>query len=245
MDRMATPWRVLDAAPAEGERGAGGRGADDGSRQGASQATNDRRRSVLLGLGLTAVAAAAVVAFLLASGDRGSGAIPSFGLESDPVGVAASGGPVLVVDVGGAVRRPGLYRLALGSRIADAIEAAGGFGPRVDAEAAAASLNLAAPLKDGDRVRVPSRDDRPAATTRPGPAGGRSPGPGAGGSAPIDINHATAAELDALPGIGPATAARILAAREEKPFTSVEELKSRKIVGQSTFDKIRALVTAG
>jgi competence protein ComEA len=145
----------------------------------------------------------------------------------------------LVVEVVGAVAKPGVYHLAAGSRIGDAIGAAGGFGPRVSAERVAAELNLAAVLHDGDRILVPSRDG-PA----PSLAGGKGKGAGASPGL-VDLNHATEAELDALPGIGPVTAAKIVAARNESPFASVDELRSRGLIGQKTFDKLRPLITVG
>jgi competence protein ComEA len=143
------------------------------------------------------------------------------------------------VDVQGAVVRPGIVHLPSGSRIADAIAAAGGYGPRVAADRVGQMLNLAALLKDGDQVIVPSRDD-PAAG--PAATGGGPTATGSGGSGPVDLNRATAAELDGLPGIGPVTATKIIAARDEQAFSSVDDLRTRKILGQATFDKIKSLV---
>ncbi|OGO57590.1 MAG: hypothetical protein A2V85_10465 [Chloroflexi bacterium RBG_16_72_14] len=162
---------------------------------------------------------------------------PSFGLAGGSVDPALGGGPELVVEVGGAVARPGVYRLPPGSRVGDAIVAAGGFGARVDAGAADRQLNLAAGLHDGDEVHVPTRGE--AAATGGGDGGGGV----AGGL--IDVNSASAEQLDTLPGIGPATAAKIIAAREEQRFASVDDLRARKVVGEATLEKIRDLVTAG
>lgn len=159
--------------------------------------------------------------------------------DGSPVGGPA--GAALVVDVAGAVRRPGVYRLAPGSRVVDAVTAAGGFGPRVDVNAAS-HINLAAVLHDGEQVRVPSRDDTPA-TSAATPVADAGRGPSSAGL--VDVNTASAAALDALPGIGPATSAKIIAARDEAPFTTVDELRSRGVLGEATFAKVRDLVVVG
>ena len=151
--------------------------------------------------------------------------------------MASSAPKDLVVDVQGAVVRPGIVHLPAGSRVADAIAAAGGYGPRVAADRVGQTLNLAALVKDGDQVVVPSRDDR--GPTMPTGSGGSGT---AGGGGPIDLNHATVAELDALPGIGPVTAAKIVAARDEQAFASVDDLRTRKILGAATFEKVKDLV---
>ncbi len=163
----------------------------------------------------------------------------------------ASVQPTIVVEVTGAVVHPGVYHLPPGSRIADAVTAAGGYSARVDAGRADLALNLAHPLTDGDEIRVPSRDDPPSAAAG-GSGGGATSGAGGGGgggtaggsgpTGPIDLNSATAAQLDTLPGIGPVTAAKIIAARDQARFRSVDDLKTRKLLGPATFEKVRPLV---
>ncbi len=148
----------------------------------------------------------------------------------------------VVVDVQGAVLRPGVHRLVAGSRVGDAIAAAGGYSSQVDIDGAAALLNLAAPLADGAKVHVPSRGEAATGSGPPRDPSVIEPG-GAGGL--INVNSATTAELDTLPGIGPVTAGKIIAAREQAPFASVDELLNREVVGPSTFEKIRELVTVG
>jgi competence protein ComEA len=148
---------------------------------------------------------------------------------------------MVVVDVGGAVARPGVYQLPAGSRVADAIDAAGGYAVTVDADLVDRQLNLAAPVTDGQKLRVPVRGEAPQADAiDPGSvtAGGET----AGSTGPIDLNRAAADALDTLPGVGPVTAAKIIASREEQPFTSVDDLLARKVVGAATMEKIRPLV---
>jgi competence protein ComEA len=220
------PWRALEvpATPVA-------RGSDP-------PPGGERQRLLMSAVAVAGAVVLAVAAFVVASGSA-SPAVQvdarSFPVASAGLGAAPAGGDELVVEVEGAVVRPGLVRLSPGSRVADAIAAAGGYGPRVDVDRARAEINLAALVADGSRIIVPSRDetpppDRPISTDTTG-------------SALIDINSATSAELEELPGIGPVTAAKIIAAREEQPFGSVEELRSRKVLGEATFGKIRELVT--
>jgi len=239
MDSAPPPWRVFDAGPASPPTADGLAAGKPNERVAAMPVTP----AVAVGL-LVAVAGLVVAAVLVLGTPHGDLALDAAGRalpgSSDATG-SVGGGDVVIVDVAGAVLRPGVYRLAPGSRVGDAVAAAGGYGPRVDAERVQAELNLAAVVHDGDHIVVPSRDD--AAATAPAGSGG---GTGAGGGAGrIDLNRGTEAELESLPGIGPATAAKIIASRSETPFKTVDELLQRKLVGQKTFDAIKALVTVG
>ena len=146
----------------------------------------------------------------------------------------------LVVHVVGAVRRPGLYRLREGARVADAVARAGGAVRGADL----AALNLAAPLVDGTQVLVPHRTSSavPSASGSGGSAG-TSDGSGAP-AAKVSLSSATAEELDTLPGVGPVTAQKILDYRAEHgPFGSVDELDVVPGIGPATIEQLRDLVT--
>jgi competence protein ComEA len=151
-----------------------------------------------------------------------------------------TGAQLLIVDIEGAVSVPGLHQLPNGSRLGDAIAAAGGYAPSVDIDAATRLLNLAEKVTDGQQIRVPMLGDSSAAPPTPATPGGSEPN-SVGGL--VDLNHASAEELDTLPGIGPVTAAKIIDARAQAPFASVDDFGSRGVVGPSTFEKLRDLVT--
>lgn len=196
--------------------------------------TGDRIAAAALA---TAIAAVGLGAWLL----LGSGGVASPGASAalDPFGepsasTAAADSDVLVVDVEGAVLRPGIIQLPVGSRVADAIQAVGGYGPHADLAAAAAQVNLAAILRDGQQIVVP------VVGSSSGPGSGSG---GAGGL--VDLNSASPEALDALPGIGPVTVQKIVAARAEQPFASLEEMVTRKVLTNAQVDKIRDLVTLG
>jgi competence protein ComEA len=136
----------------------------------------------------------------------------------------------VVVDVVGAVRRPGLYRLAQGARIADAVARAGGATRKADL----ALINLAAPLADGEQVIVPGRGTAVAGATA---------APGAAPTGPVHLSTATLEQLDTLPGIGPVTAQKILDYRQEHgAFSSVDELDAVPGIGPARLDQLKDLV---
>ena len=186
---------------------------------------------------VTALVAVGLGAWLMLAVGAATG--PTADQLVDPFGSApASGAPVspdrVIVDVEGAVVQPGIIELAGGARVADAIDAAGGYAPEADLEAAAAQVNLAAVVHDGQQIVVPTV----------GVSAGGGPGGGSVGGL-VNLNSASSDALDALPGIGPATVQKIVAARAEKPFGSLDELVSRKVLTSAQLDKIRSLVTVG
>jgi competence protein ComEA len=188
----------------------------------------------------TALVAVGLGAWLLLA--VGTAAGPTADELLDPFASAGASVPplaaqTLVVDVEGAVIHPGIIELSAGARVADAVAAAGGYGPKADLVAAAAQVNLAALVRDGQQIVVPAIDAPPG-----------SGGPNGGGGAPgglVDLNSASPEALDALPGIGPVTVDKIVAARTERPFGSLEELVARKVLTNAQLDKIRDLVTLG
>jgi competence protein ComEA len=190
------------------------------------------------------VAVFGLLAVLVLAGNRlartGTADAPEVVAALEPV--AAPAPKRMVVHVVGAVRRPGLYRLREGMRVADAVTRAGGATGRADL----AALNLAAPLVDGTQVLVPPR--APAAQAG-APSGAASTGPSAGSAAAgamakVSLATATAEQLDELPGVGPVTAQKILDYRAEHgPFSSVDDLDDVPGIGPTRVEQLRDLVT--
>ncbi len=186
------------------------------------------------------VAVGGLLVVLVLAGHRlagtGAASAPEAAAPLEPV-TAAPARQVLIVHVVGAVRRPGLYRLREGARVADAVARAGGANGRADL----AALNLAAPLVDGTQVLVPPRA---VAVAAPGsPATGSSVGTSAPAPKP-SLSTATAEQLDELPGVGPVTAQEILDYRAEHgAFRSVDDLDAVPGIGPARIEQLRDLVT--
>ncbi len=218
-------------------------------------------RPAVVGVLVVTVAAVLVLGLRVAwaRSDVGDVVAPGGGARAGPVGVAAGVAPVgvpasaaappgtspgatpspdgdavVVVHVVGRVRHPGVRRLPVGSRVADAVAAAGGAASGADL----AAVNLARVLVDGEQVRVPRPGEAPAA----GAAGG-SGSPGAAPGAPVSLSTADASTLDTLPGIGPVLAQRIVDWRTEHGrFTTVDELAEVSGIGEKLLAQVRPLV---
>jgi competence protein ComEA len=181
-----------------------------------AEARVDPARQGVLALVLVAVVAAAVAGFLLLRGRPSEQPV-----TPPPVTSGTTTGSLLVVDVAGQVRHPGLVRLHPGARVDDALRAAGGVLPGTST----GTLNLAAKVQDGEQVLV-------------GASAGPSAGPGL-----LDLNTATAQDFDALPGIGPVLADRIVSWRTEHGrFGSVDQLREVSGIGESKFQSLKAKV---
>ncbi len=239
MDPNPMPWRTIDAAVTITP-------AVDVVPTSTSRTRITRGTLVVI----VATGLVSVAAFVLAFGSGTSGALdvvgaaafvsptPTDGGSADPLASSGVRGSSIVVEIVGAVVKPGVYALPVGSRVGTLVDAAGGYGPRVDTARASHDLHLASVLRDGDQIRVPARDD-PASSAGAGSTSGSIPSAPTG---PLDLNEATSDQLDALPGIGPVTAAKIVASREQTRFTAVGDLQTRKLVGQKTFDGLKDLV---
>lgn len=183
---------------------------------------------------LGAVGAIAVLLLLLVRhlGGGGAAAAPPITPVRAPSASRPAPAKLLVIDVAGAVRHPGLYRMRDGSRIDDAIASAGG----PTAKAQLDTVNLAAPVADGEQVVVPGRGVDGVVAASP-PDAGSSP------SAPLDLNSATLEQLENLPGVGPVTAQKILDYRQQHgAFHSVDELQGVPGIGPAHMAQLKGLV---
>lgn len=136
----------------------------------------------------------------------------------------------IVVYVSGAVKNPGVVSMAHGTRVVDAVKLLGGPTETANMQ----SVNLAAPLVDGQQIHVPDREETAA-------GGGTA---GTAGRGKININTADAAALDTLPGIGPSTAQKIIDYRKNKgPFSSLEDIKSVPGIGESKYQNLKEYIT--
>lgn len=159
------------------------------------------------------------------AGAPGAAPGPPDGGGADAVG-SSGGAELVVVHVVGAVAAPGVVRLPAGSRVEDAVAAAGGAAPEADL----AGINLARVLVDGEQVVVP----RPGEPAAPAAAGGAAASTG-----PVSLNSASLAELDALPGVGPVLAQRIV---DGRPYTAVDQLDEVSGIGPTLLERLRPLV---
>lgn len=135
------------------------------------------------------------------------------------------------VDISGGVKNPGVYQLKDGSRIEEGIKVAGGFADNANEEYISKYLNLAQKLQDGSKVYVPLEGEQAL--------GSQTAVAGTSNQAKVNINTATQAELEALPGIGPVTASKIISGR---PYQQTDELQSKKIISNTVFGKIKDLL---
>ena len=136
----------------------------------------------------------------------------------------------IYIDVSGAVNQPGVYQLGLGSRVEDALRAAGGLSEGASTQWIATNLNRAMVLVDGAKIYIPSQSE-----TQSSNAGASSSLVKTLGEK-INLNSASQSELESLTGVGPVTAVKIISGR---PYQTIEELVSKKILGQKTFDKLK------
>jgi len=179
---------------------------------------------LLIGAGLAYMRARPAAAVAPPSGAVSASASP---------GASAAPANTIVVDVVGAVRKPGVYDFAQGARVVDAVRQAGGFLPDAEPQA----INLARPLVDGEQIVVPKKGETPA-----GPATGGGAAQQPGGK--VNINNASVSDFDGLPGIGPVLAQKIVDYRDQHgPFHSVQDLMKVSGIGQKKFDSLKDLIT--
>lgn len=135
---------------------------------------------------------------------------------------------LIAVDVSGAVKSPGVYKLMIGSRIEDAVKISGGFIETANFDYIAKNLNMAAKLSDGAKIYIPFAGENLIIQTQSGVGGSTA--------SKVNINSSSQSELESLPGIGPVTASKIISGR---PYQKVEDILNKKVVSKSVFEKIK------
>ncbi len=183
-----------------------------------------------LPLALSTVGIVLIIGGIFATGLNKSKPNPSSSGQAFPKESLVNSQKTISVDVSGAVNRPGVYKLSEGARLEDAIAASGGFSDLANKEYISKSLNLAQKLADGSKVYVPAEGDTS------GSFAPRSTVAGASNQVKVNINTSSQAELEALPGIGPVTASKIIS---DRPYQAIEELTAKKIVSKAVFEKIK------
>lgn len=143
-------------------------------------------------------------------------------------------GNFIMVDVEGAVQKPGVYKVSDTSRIQDALIAAGGISAQADRDYMAKTINLAATLSDGQKVYIPAQGEESSGSVQ------STTNTSSSVTGLININTASASDLDTLPSVGAVTAQKIIAGR---PYQQVSDLQDKKIVNSSTYTKIKDLVS--
>ncbi len=202
-----------------------------------NQIGDPRVRAVAL---LVAAAVAGFVWYRMGRADAARPLAPTTGRSTAAAARPTTTRPPLCGHVAGAVMRPGLVRVTPGARVADAIAAAGGQRPDADLD----RLNLAAKVGDGQKVLVVVLGAPGVATADPNAPGDDGAGSDTADGAPVDLNTATIEQLDTLPGIGPTLAGAILRERERRGgFTSVEQLRDVRGIGDKRFADLKPLVT--
>jgi len=177
---------------------------------------------LVVGAGLAYMRARPASALAAPTGGAASTASPA---------AATSAANTIVVDVVGAVHKPGVYDFPQGARVIDAVRAAGGLLPDAESQA----INLARPLVDGEQIVVPKKGEAPV-----GAAAGSAQQPGG----KLNINSATESDFDTLPGIGPVLAQKIVAYRDQHgPFHTIQDLMKVSGVGPKKFDSLQDLIT--
>ncbi|MSU76433.1 ComEA family DNA-binding protein [Patescibacteria group bacterium] len=200
------------------------------------------RRWYVIGGGVGLVLAVSIAVQVFAAGPPPPLADPIATHSPEP---AADSGEI-IVDVEGAVVSPGLKRLPVNALVDDALAAAGGFSPQADGARVAKELNRADKLKPNQKIYVPVIGEAVTASTKPTSASTTTSGSGDSESPGgiVNLNTATLAELDGLPGVGPSTAQKIIDYREQNGgFGSVDELNEVSGIGDAKFADLKDLVT--